>query len=54
MKQQGDNCQSVGPQVIEQPLVQVLAVPSWEANKKYAELVLEVLLLGIILSLAGS
>ena len=32
--------------------LQMIAIPSLEANKKYAELVLEVLLLGVILSLA--
>lgn len=41
-------------QTVEQPMVQVLAVPSLEANKNYAELVLEVLMLGILLSLARS
>ena len=30
----------------------MIAIPSLEANEKYAELVLEVLLLGVILSLA--
>ena len=41
-------------QMREQPMVRVLAVSSLEANKKYAELVLEVLLLGVVLSLAES
>lgn len=36
------------------PMVDVLAVPSSEANKKYTERVLEVLSLGIILRLAES
>lgn len=42
------------PQIIEPPMVQVLAASSLKANNKYAELVLEVLLLGIIPSLTGS
>lgn len=41
-------------QIIQQPKVEGLTIPSLEENKKYAELVLEVLLLGIILSLAES
>lgn len=42
------------PQIIEAPTVQVLAIPSLEAYNKYAELVLEVLLLRSTLRLAGS
>lgn len=42
------------PQIIEQPMVQVLAILSLEANKKYTQPVLEVLLLGISPRLAGS
>lgn len=41
-------------QITGQPVEEVFTVPCLEANKKYAKLVLEVLLLRISLSLAES